>query len=370
MGIPLPALNIQPQESPLDQYAKALSVNSMIQGQKTQQLQQTALGQENQIRQQQISDQKAMTAAMQEWDGKSYNDLMPLVTKHGGSAQAVIGLKKNMLEQQEKYSNIAKNDAETGAKNIDTLAKNNDMLLGHLEAVKDAPDDQLISSVTKEMNSALHGGYLDKDHAAALQQILDTGDPSKVRAALPIFEKSLMGQKEQFDQAQKVKEAELKNWKEVPGTGQFYNLNTGELKTPAGLKMTAAQAEAQYIQNASDAAQGKPLSEQQKAFQKGFEQYKKIVPQFQFNVAGGATGGLDQNAIDMQAEKYWQTGQLPPIGRGVAGQALVHTIMQRASDLHAGESLAANSAQFKANAASLDHLQKTFDQECDSPMFP
>lgn len=205
-SIPLPALDIKPPENPLDQYAKALSVQSMISGQKTQQLQQQGLQQENQMREQQIADQKAQTNAMQEWDGKSLNDLVPLVVKHGGSAQAVIGLKSKILEQQEKYSNIAKNDAETGSKNIETLSKQNDMLAGHIDAVKDVPDEDLVSAVNREKNAALVGGYIDRNHADVLDKILASNDPQKIRGALGIFEKSLMGQKEQIDNAKALAE--------------------------------------------------------------------------------------------------------------------------------------------------------------------
>lgn len=306
-SIPLPALDIRPPENPLDQYAKALSVSSMLQGQKTQQLQQTALSQENQQREQALNDQKAMTSAMQEWDGKSYNDLVPLVVKHGGSAQAVIGLKGKVLEQQEKFSNIAKNDAETGAKNIETLGKQNDMLLGHIDAVAgtdekgnpNVPDEQLVTRVNQEKNAALLGGYLDKDHAAAIDKILETGNPQQIRGALKIFEKSLQGQKEQFDQAKQTAELDQKNWKEIPGTGQFYNIKTNELKSPSGQRMTPQMAESQYIQLAQQKAKGEQISEDDQAFMKGFEKYKTLVPVANFNLQNQGMGGANGQPSEM-----------------------------------------------------------------------
>lgn len=351
---PSAALSIKPPENPLDQYAKALSVKSMIGGEQLQQ-------QEIEKNQLAINDQKSMTAAMQEWDGKSYDDLLPLVKKHGGSANAVIGLKNQVLAQQEKKSTIAKNDAETNSKQLDTLSKKNDMLLGHLNAATSVSDDKLVDAVHTEKNAAIAGQYLDKEHADVLEQLLATNDPKKIRPALEIFEKGLRGEKEQFEQAQKERETAAKEWKEIPGTSSFYNTRTFELRHPEGMKMTPSQAEANYIDLASKKATGTALTKQEQAQMTGFEQYKKIIPQFQFNVSGGATGGLDQAAIDQQAEAYWNTGKLPPAGRGVAGMALVHTIMQRASDMHKGESLAANTEAFKANAASLHKLQTTFD---------
>lgn len=88
---------------------------------------------------------------------------------------------------------------------------------------------------------------------------------------------------------------------------------------------------------------------------------KSLTPLLNFNLAGGATGGLDQATIDQQAEKYYQTGQLPPVGRNAAGLAFTRLLMSRANQLHPGESLAEGSAGFKANADSLKNLQKTFD---------
>lgn len=198
---PSAALSIRPPENPLDQYAKALSVKNMMSQGTTQQLEQTGMEQQNQQRALAINDQKATTAAMQEWDGKSYDDLLPLVVKHGGSSNAVLGLKKTILDQQEKKSKIAADDATTGSKNLDMMKTKNDMLLGHLNAATDVPDSQLIDAVHREKNAALANGYLDPQHGEMLEQLLSTGDPQKVRGALLIFEKGLRSEKEQFSQA-------------------------------------------------------------------------------------------------------------------------------------------------------------------------
>jgi hypothetical protein len=361
-SFPSAALSIRPPENPLDQYAKALSVKSMIQGQKTEQLQQTGMEQQNEQRATAMKDQQATTAAMQEWDGKKYDDLYPLIIKHGGSSNAVMGLQKAALGMQEQKSTIAKNDSETGAKNLETLQKKNDMLLGHLSAATAVDDDQLITQIKTQKNAALLDGVLDPQHADAIDQLIAMGDPKKIRSALSIMEKGLTGQKEQFDQAIKERDTAAKEWKEIPGTGMFYNTRTNQTRSPDGTAMTPSMMESKYVQLTADDAMKKPLTDGDRAFMKGYEKMKTLVPSFNFNMAGGATGGLDQAALDQQAERYWQTGQLPPVGRSIAGMALTHTIMQRASDLHKGESLAANSASFKANQVSLDNLQKTFDQ--------
>lgn len=111
-----------------------------------------------------------------------------------------------------------------------------------------------------------------------------------------------------------------------------------------------------------------------------FMRYKaSITPMLNFNLAnqtGGAAGpggapatpatiakgfGMSQEAFDQAAEKYSSTGQLPAVGRGANGIALQRALMNRAGDLHPGQSLAANSSEYKANTSSLGKLQGQFD---------
>lgn len=104
-----------------------------------------------------------------------------------------------------------------------------------------------------------------------------------------------------------------------------------------------------------------------------------LAPTIQFNLAnqtggGGAGGaapspadvakkfGMTQEAFDQAAEKYAQTGQLPAVGRGANGIALQRAIMNRTSELHGGESLAANSSEYKALTSSLNKIQPQFEQ--------
>jgi len=93
--------------------------------------------------------------------------------------------------------------------------------------------------------------------------------------------------------------------------------------------------------------------------------------QIESNAGGGGAGGAAQIAqrfgmtpvaFDQQAEKYFTTGQLPPLGRGISGIALNRAIMNRAAELHPDASLAGNEAAFAANKSSLQKLQSNFDQ--------
>src|SRR6478672_4173982 len=125
-SIPLPALGVRPPEqpaNPMDQYAKAVQLKSLMQAQQMQQ-------QDMQIKQQQIKDQQAHTAAMNQWDGKDPEEIPKLILKNGGSGDAAMSMKKSILGQKVQYSQMAKDDAETGSKNIETLQKKHDMTAG------------------------------------------------------------------------------------------------------------------------------------------------------------------------------------------------------------------------------------------------
>ncbi len=76
--------------------------------------------------------------------------------------------------------------------------------------------------------------------------------------------------------------------------------------------------------------------------------------------SASAAGGLDQEAIDQAAEKYYASGQLPA-GMGGSAVARNNAIMNRAGQLHPGATLAENSAAFKANQSSLTNITRTLD---------
>lgn len=128
-----PALMIRPPESPVQQLAGAQQV---IGGQ--QQLQAQAL--QIQQERQQISDQHALTTAMQNWDGKNTDALPMLVLKAGGSGSAAMSMSKNVLDIKSKASDIAKNDSITAQNTAETLAKQHDEFRGRLLSVAGITD--------------------------------------------------------------------------------------------------------------------------------------------------------------------------------------------------------------------------------------
>lgn len=316
-SFPSAALQVHPGENPLDAYAKAISVRSMLQGQQLQQQQIQGAGLENQIRQQQLNDVQATTQAMRDWDGKNYDQLYPLIIKHGGSAQAVMGLKNTVAGYQEKISTIAKNDSETQAKNLDTLVKRHDQALGALQAATDesVPDDQLATSISKAKNQQLLAGNIDQGQADGIDKILATGDPRRIRSSLDILEKSMMGAQQIHKNALEERDTAAKEWKEFPQLGMLVNTRNGDVKSPTGDVMSPGMMESKYVSLQAQKARGQALSDQDQAFVKGYEHMKTLVPMFNFNLqAGGFQGTNPLPPREQATAQAINEGRMSPPG--------------------------------------------------------
>lgn len=166
--------------------------------------------------------------------------------------------------------------------------------------------------------------------------------------------------------AQEQAEAEASQWKPA-GEGTLVNFKTGQIIHGV------APVEQQEMQDWIKQNPGKGPAD--------FLHYKATLPidtRYSLESGGGIPGnptsaaanpeqtakkfGMTQEAFDQAAEKYYTTGQLPQVGRGISGIALNRQLMNRAGELHPGASLAENSAEFKANQNSLSKIQSNFDQ--------
>jgi hypothetical protein len=235
----LPALAIKPPEpnDPLQQVGKLAQLQGALQERQTGQIQ---LQQQKQA----LQDQQAATAAMHDWDGKDFQQLPSLMLKHGASATAVIGMKQHILTQQETLSKMAQQDAETGSKNVATTAAKNNLALGQLQTLNDVPDEQLGSQLTKVSGDLANAGLIDPQHAQAAQQLAQL-PPPQLRKALALYEKSMMGQKEQFDQAAKQLETNATVYKNTMQGNEANVASQQKQLTLAGTSPTGVTAEQQ-----------------------------------------------------------------------------------------------------------------------------
>lgn len=160
--------------------------------------------QENQIKLQQMrqaqQDQVAMTQAIQQWDGQSYDSLIKAMVKRGASGPSVMKVQSGLLEQREKYSKIAEQDATTGSKNLETMQKRFDLTRGAINTVLDQPDETLPTALTQTAASLAQQGILDPPHVQQAQQIaqLAQTNPQAAREQLKAYNKSMTAESQQI----------------------------------------------------------------------------------------------------------------------------------------------------------------------------
>jgi hypothetical protein len=200
-SIPLPALAVQPppQTDPLQNYGKVLQMKSLLQNQQAQQ-------QEIQIRQQQLTDQQAMTAALKGADPTSptfYDDVAKGVLKNGGSGNAALQVQQHALTVKKTISDIAASDAATSAKNLETFIAAHKTVGDALQGIEAVPDDQLHDTAVSKVNELATAKVLDPQTAQkALQVIQNTSDPTALRAQIDVLAKNSMGAKAVAEQQQ------------------------------------------------------------------------------------------------------------------------------------------------------------------------
>lgn len=283
MGVPLAALAVQPPQQPqnvLQQAGQAAQLKDLIQNaplrQQAEQQQVQAGGLELQQKQQQLKDQQAQTKALQDWDGKDVHDLPGLLLKNGGSAQAVFGMKNQLIQQQ-------KNLADADDATIKNQQAKNDLINGHLEAVKSAPDDQ--------KQQAFDGALTDLEQKGLLK-------PGQIPHQYPgddkldLIEKGFMGQKQIVDNAVKQRETVAR---EQEAQARVTTANT-----------TSQRLQAEMPGGAMQPVEQKELSDYlTKNPGKGPEDFAKwkasLAPQAQVNVqmgAGGKGGPLSDTVVD------------------------------------------------------------------------
>lgn len=348
----LPALHATPPPDMAASLERIMAIKSMLQQQQTNQLQQTGLQQENQQRQLQLNDQQAMTAAMKQWDGKDPDELPGLVVKSGGSAQAVMGLRNSIVDYKTKAATLT-------SQQIKNINDENDIIDGHLEAVKGAPPE------------AKHDAW-----SSAIQDLQQKGviKPGQLPPQYPgddqitLLEKQHMGQKAILAKAQsesetakntaQAAEAQAGQWKPVEGTGMFFNPISNQVKTPAGQVMTPAMMQSKYVAIQQSMKMGQPVSTQDKAFSQAFEKFKTLVPEFNISMASQMT----PQSLDQLATQFAQTGQLPSVGYGAAGTVMREKIANRAAELFPNNSLALAKAAYGGTEGALKHIQTQFAQ--------
>lgn len=332
--IPLPALHIAPQQEqpgPLDAYAKLLQLrNLQAQGQ-TQQLNQTALSQENQQRALQLQDQQTLRSLApnhikKDSDGNVTGFDMPGLLNEAAGKQ----VNPNTLTQMgNQYSESVKNLAASNeATRNNELAKNKASyeLLESVRSLKDPTQQQ-------------------QAYQQGLPKLQKLGiDISKMPpqaptdpAAFDAAEATLGMHAQALADAKTVSETQANAAKVTAANTGAQRLNAempgGPLNRVTQDISIATNPQIQAGKIALATAEGKARAQAQ---------------------AGLLTG----DALDQSADRYLQTGQLPA---GMRSPGMAAAIINRAGERGAGQSIPANSAAYKANLASYENVTKTLD---------
>jgi hypothetical protein len=345
----------------MGQVARLLQLKSLLQNQQFQQQQQPLqIQQEQQTLQEQqlaLQSRKAIQKAYVEAQGDP-DQTVKLAAQYGALPKDVLDMKSAFIKQQTEAADLV---SKQGA-NAKVQA---DLVQGAHDAVDKAKPEERPQVYASQI--------------AALQQ--QGVDVSKMPPQYPGDEQFkfigaiVKGHGQQVEEALKAQQQQEAAAKaaEAQAAAEKSQQETAWFKTHGGAPGVSAELTQQ-----ADWLSKNPG--------KGPADYKRYIATLPINTrysleSGGAPGtpgapggptatpadvakkfGLSQEAFDQTAEKYYATGQLPPSSRGISATAFNRAIMNRSADLHPGASLAANSAEFKANQASLTKLQGATDQ--------
>lgn len=342
--IPLMGTPYQPA-NPVQQLSQLAQVQNLLQ----------AGPQEAQLRQQQI-DQNDYELKQRQAINNAYKSAVNVDPATGqpsfdtnaltktlaasGHGEAIPQIMKGINDYQKSHV-----DLQEAQQKVDTSSRDAAGAAGY--AIRSANYDPGLT--TSIIQHQLATPNLDPQHQQMYNQMLQAiqQDPSKVKpladqmvAMSPKYTELASQDEANKARALAAQTGQQRLQAEMPG-GPLANVDRSE--------MTSWQQKQQ--------AAGKPSSPAD------FMAYKaSLAPTIALNLAAQAGGGLSKPAVDNAAEQYFQTGTLPPSARGTAGLAQNRAIMNRAAELHPGESLPESTAAYAANKGSLKNVQENFDQ--------
>ncbi len=349
-SIPLPALAVQQPPSLLQQYAELSRIRSAQTQQQTAQLQQTGLEQENQQRAIELQDSQTLRSLapnhiIKDKDGNVTGFDMPGLINEAAGKQ----VNPNTLTKMSNgYAESVKNLAAASE-----MVRNNEM-------AKNKAAYELLEGMRGESDVTKRQGVLQN----GLPNLQKLGFDTSKLSGIQLDDKSLTNAEASIGMhAQQIADAktqaETLEKQQQTATAKATELHT-EMETAQGGPPATRSMNDWLAKNL-----GKGPSDYE-------EHMKKIVPAFNLAIAANTGAGLpsaevakkfgmSSEAFDQAAEKYYQTGAMPQMGRGPAGMALQRAVMNRTAELHAGASLAEGSAEYAANKASLTKLQSNLD---------
>lgn len=353
-SIPLPALAVREQPSLLQQYAELSQIRSAQTQQQTAQLQQIGLEQENQQRALELKDAQTLRSIAPNHVQKDANgnvtgfDTKGFLSEAAGKQVNPATLQKLQLG----YADVVQKTAAAGKATLENEQAANKAAYEALESMRAIKDPAKRQAAYQAALPSLQKQGVDT--STFPQQVpQDDAGLSDFEAHLGMHAQVLADAKMQAETAEKQQQT-----KTAAATQAHTEMETAQGGPPEVRELNA------WLNKPEN--KGKDAAD--------YVAWKaKQSPLAQLQVLNSTTGlgkpvadvakqfGMSPEAFDQAAEKYYQTGAMPQMGRGAAGMALQRAVMNRTAELHAGASLAEGSAAYAANKASLTKLQSNLD---------
>jgi hypothetical protein len=179
--IPLPALDVrppQPQENPMDMFARVTQLKSIQQGQQLQQQQLQAGQLDLQQKGLAAADDANWRAAFHDWDGKDTDGLLALGQKYGVGPKSFSTMASALLQMKQTGATLQKDQ-------LDNLQKVNDMARGQITSVLNAPADKQQDAWTQMKQNAINNPQLPaplRDAADRLPDIYPGNEEATIMA--------------------------------------------------------------------------------------------------------------------------------------------------------------------------------------------
>lgn len=355
-SIPLVALAGRPVETPdvMGQYSRMVALKSMLQQQQYQQQMQPLQLQQQQLTVQQQQMQMDSEHAVMQAYADSGGDLTKAAQLAQQSGKAlpkdIYGMQTMNLDLQQKFATLSKTQQEAAKDQIEQSGKDAGALLA-------MPAEQRAQYFAQTV--APRWGM--NPQQLTPEAIQYWTDPTRLQFTAMRSDEGL----KLIDEQRKT---------------QQFSQEHGVIPEPQRQQINAQLANAWQSTHPNQ-----PVPPENQIPQGATaDQYNQLLKPMEFAVREGEThaqheianklaqqriniqvnppgGGLNDAAMTQAAERYWQTGQLPPTARGTAGLVQNRAIMNKAAELHPEGSIAANTAEYKANAQSLGKLQTNYD---------
>lgn len=345
--------SVAPIQTPdlLQKAGQLMQLRALAGEQQMRQQQVQGTEQENQIRQQQINDMNGIHQALNDSGGDPDKLRTALADpKYGISPNGQFSTIKMLNDYKTSQYQLAEADRKNSIDSDNTIAD-------AFNKIKQLPSDRQPSAVQDLKGDSGFMGKLTPEGQQAVASFQYTGPDSLTTMANSHAMRGTL-----IDQANKEQQTATSAQQQATSAQEQKTSAATEAKTEQeteNLKEGGNQAlaDARYRNIQMAMAQGKPVSPDDKAFVTAYEKQKTLVPQATINLQGNLLKG---DALDMAAEKYFQTGELTGLSRS---PAMAAAIMKRAAELHPNGigDLAGNRAAYDANKASYDNVTGTLD---------